>query len=211
MPPIYAHDPFLAVHRALQAGWLDLPMAALSVACEGWMLGLIALAWFSWLERTVRGVLLAWWPALVALSLEGLLVVVMKEALGTPRPLGVYGSGPVHVLLEPLHQSGFPSGHAAAAAALATYATLSYGRRGAPLYVLALLGGVSRVYVGAHWVLDVLAGWAFGALLGAVVYAGALRLPGGWHLEELRAERRSARRRRRRGPLGSDCSPRGDG
>ncbi len=108
------------------------------------------------------------------------------------------------MVLEPLIQLGFPSGHSASAATLATFAALAYGRRGAGLFGLAFLGGISRVYVGAHWVFDVLGGWALGGLIGAVVYWAALRLPGGRHLRELRSERRSLRRRRHHGPLGGD-------
>jgi len=194
MPPFYAHDPFLALHRALQVRWLDIPMTVLSTACEGWVLGLIGLAWFSWLERNLRGLLLAWWPMALALAVDGLLVQLLKSLWHTPRPLGVYGSGEVRVLIDPLFQFGFPSGHSASAATLAVFATLAYGLRGAGLIGLALLGGLSRVYVGAHWVFDILGGWVVGSLLGAVSYWAALRLPGGWHLRDLRRQRRARRR-----------------
>ena len=80
----------------------------------------------------------------------------------------MYGPALVHVQLEPLFGGGFPSGHSASAAALAFFALARYGARAWPLLMLAFLGGVSRVYVGAHGVLDVLGGWTVGALCGTV-------------------------------------------
>lgn len=163
VPALYAHDPFLAIQAALRAPWLDGPMAVASVACEGWAVALVAAAFFLPRERGLRAGARALLPVLAGLLLSGLAVQLLKQVVALPRPLSVYGAAEVHVLLEPLHRRAFPSGHAASAAALAAFALLRHGRAGWPLLLLALVGGVSRVYVGAHWALDVAAGWALGA------------------------------------------------
>jgi len=93
---------------------------------------------------------------------------LIKLAVDRHRPID-------HPLVPEPTSSSFPSGHAATsfacAATLATYVS----RRGAVvLYLLAAAIAYSRVYVGVHYGLDVLAGAALGLLV-----ARALRpLPG---------------------------------
>lgn len=175
IPGYYALDPFLRVHRALQHPWLDLPFAALSRACEGWALAAIAAATFLWLERDARRALVPLGVFWVALAASGGLVQQLKELFATPRPLAVFGPERVRVSLEPLLTLGFPSGHSSAVATFATFTALAYGRRAAWVWVFMLLGGLSRIYVGAHWGLDVAGGWALGALLGSGAYLLARR------------------------------------
>ncbi len=80
-----------------------------------------------------------------------------------------------HPLVPEPTTSSFPSGHAATSfACAATLATYVSRRAAIVLYVLAALIAYSRVYVGVHYGLDVLAGAALGLLV-----ARALRpLPG---------------------------------
>jgi undecaprenyl-diphosphatase len=61
-----------------------------------------------------------------------------------------------------LYERSFPSGHAQAAFGTATYVSLVYPRLAVPAAVVAVLIGVSRIYLGVHFPIDVLAG----ALLG---------------------------------------------
>jgi membrane-associated phospholipid phosphatase len=88
--------------------------------------------------------------------------VVIKGAVRRPRP-AVRGVPAVRRLrVRPLTTS-FPSGHAASAAAFATGVTAELPAAGVPLGLLAAAVGTSRVYVGVHYPLDVLAGAAVGA------------------------------------------------
>ena len=174
MPFPYAFDPFLAVQHALERPWLDPVMAAASRLCEGWVLALLVVAWAVSVGRTRRRAAHVALPILLALAADGVLVEAVKYALHLPRPLAVLGPDRVHVLLSPLRARSMPSGHASAAATLAAYL---WARRRGEAWVtgpLAVLGGISRVYVGAHWVLDVVVGWAFGALVG---WSAARSLP----------------------------------
>jgi undecaprenyl-diphosphatase len=105
--------------------------------------------------------------SLVVVATAGGLVIstVLKEAFGRARP-------DVVPALVPVDTPSFPSGHSMLAAVV--YLTLGallsrvLGSTRAKVYVialamfLALLVGISRIYLGAHYPSDVLAGWAAG-------------------------------------------------
>ena len=103
-----------------------------------------------------------------------LLAKVVKSFVNRPRP-GVLLSD---VILRHANDAGlgYPSGHAAVAAALATAAGPFLPRRArhATWFVVALVA-IGRIYVGAHFPADVIGGaalgWAIGAALHLVVGA----------------------------------------
>jgi undecaprenyl-diphosphatase len=210
-PAFYAHDPFLAVHRALQSRWLDLPAALLSTACEGWALAALGVVVFGLLGGR-RAVFSAALPLALALLVCGLAVQDVKDLFATPRPLSVHGDA-VRIGLEPLWQFGFPSGHSASAALFATWANLAEGRRLRWTLALMLLGGLSRVYVGAHWVTDVAGGFAMGTAVAAAAFAVSVwASPSGYLAVRWRerhpSRRGSARRAAARGAPPAGVVPR---
>ncbi len=116
----------------------------------------------------------------ILLALLLVLLVVdlgLKPLVGRPRPFMVLGRA---ILLGPVPSgASFPSGHSAAAFAGAGIWGRQ-GRRGTILgYVYAAAVGWSRLYLGAHWPSDVVAGAAIGLLLAALArFLAARFLPG---------------------------------
>ena len=85
--------------------------------------------------------------------------------------LGVHRHRPrVHTLVSEPHSHSFPSGHAASSLACAVVLGAFAPRLRAPLYALAALIALSRVYVGVHYPLDIVAGSLLGALVALAIH-----------------------------------------
>ena len=131
-----------------------------------WLVLAVAIAGFSWRRPWLAARVGA--TILVAESVSGL----AKEWIGRDRP-PLVDPEPA-TLVELPHTSSFPSGHATVAFACATAIALAVPRLRWPVFVLAALIAFSRVYVGVHYPLDVLAGAFLGVGIGfAVRHAGA--------------------------------------
>ena len=106
---------------------------------------------------------------LVADGLGELAADALKGAIPRARPH-------VDALVTRPHSHSFPSGHATTSFACATVLALTFPRLWLPLFVLAAAIAWSRVYVGVHFPLDVLAGAVLGAAIGLVVARALPRL-----------------------------------
>jgi membrane-associated phospholipid phosphatase len=111
----------------------------------------------------------------IALVASGSLAYVgarlIKDVLGRGRPLDVFGPGDVIVPGPVQTGLGYPSGHAAIAAALAAAAIPYVAVRFRWLLVLLpLMVAYDRVYVGAHLPLDVVGGLALGVLAAMLMH-----------------------------------------
>lgn len=106
---------------------------------------------------------------------------ILKPIFARPRPFFLLTD--VHVLHQTASYHGFPSNHAANLAAMAFAFTLRQrGLWGWIMFPLAFLVGFSRIWVGVHYPLDVLAGWVWGAFVawGLVFLLGKLERSCHW-------------------------------
>jgi undecaprenyl-diphosphatase len=103
-----------------------------------------------------------------------LLATGLKVLTDRPRPyVANPGQDP---LTEAVLELSFPSGHAATAFAGATALSRFLPRRLLPLFALAAAIAWSRVYVGVHYVSDVVAGAALGVATALLLLATVRRL-----------------------------------
>ncbi|OLB77824.1 MAG: hypothetical protein AUI14_15020 [Actinobacteria bacterium 13_2_20CM_2_71_6] len=164
---------FALAHRT---GWLTTTLANATWLGSNWLLVpiLLAATGYLLLRRGDRRTAVAVWVTyLGAVALYAL----AKPLVDRPRP-------PAADLIGRATGLSFPSGHAAQALAawsiLAVVAGAGRSRRTriAALAVAAfvvLVVGVSRVYLGAHWLTDVLAGYALTGTWLAILTALSLR------------------------------------
>ena len=115
------------------------------------------------------------WQAPVGIALAGLLAWagahLGKSLVGRGRPLELLDPRTleIHGRYATLTGAGYPSGHTAVAFALATALApwLARRHRWVP-WTVAVLVGVARLYVAAHFPLDVIGGAALGVVAGGL-------------------------------------------
>ena len=161
-------------HFARSTPWLHAP--ARLYANDGVVLFAAALLLSWWLARRsgdLRRVAAALWAPLGALVAIGVNQLVAAD-VAEPRPYAVVPH-PL-VLVHRSTDYSFPSDHAVMAGAVAVGVLLADRRLGLATCVLAVLMAFTRVYVGAHFPLDVAAGLVLGAAVALASYALAAPL-----------------------------------
>jgi len=156
--PDHRLERWVVLHRVGWLDWLFVWLSRIGVYGLVW-LGLGALAAWFWHRRVIFPLILAADAIADGLASAGKFVVERRRPHIDPL---------VHVP----HSASFPSGHAATSfACAATLARFAPRPVAVLFFLLAGLIAFSRVYVGVHYPLDVVAG----AVLGLAV-ATALRL-----------------------------------
>jgi len=112
---------------------------------------------------------------LITYIFSGILAQIIKNIVAAPRPKTLLTDAEYHYFIEGMTRVGyssFPSGHTTSVFALACLLTLhTHNRKTGLLYfALAALTGYSRIYLGHHFLQDVIAGALLGVLCALLVY-----------------------------------------
>ena len=98
------------------------------------------------------------------------IVYFLKSASLRPRPHLVF---PQANILEAARGSSFPSGHTAQAFMAATVFSSAFRRMRIPFFAAAAMVGYSRIYLGAHFLTDVVCGAVIGLCAGYALVQAA--------------------------------------
>jgi undecaprenyl-diphosphatase len=110
----------------------------------------------------------AGWRSLIAHGFAALSATILKHVIGRPRPKFMHAG---NFEFSPVSGSGwdsFPSGHAAAAFAVATVLATKFPRARWPIFVAAAAIAASRIIRGSHYLTDVAGGAALGCIIGMI-------------------------------------------
>lgn len=156
---IYAWDArmFLLINNGLAdpyLGWLFNILTRLGSTLSIFTIGVLLYL----CQRKREGILI-----LASLVIGTFVTLPMKLAIARPRP---FVAIPNTILFDREAGSSFPSGHSMRAFAFAFMASKLRPKFTVPLYLFAVLIAFSRVYVGQHYPLDVLAGTLTGVFVG---------------------------------------------
>ncbi len=153
----------VAVARRTVPPWMDLGLRTLTHAGDATITVGVSLLLVSWPDTRYLGILTA-----VANLSSHLAVQFLKRTVIRQRPSARLPG--LTALVDLPDQFSFPSGHSAAAMALAASTFLQNPLIGLVALTVALGVGASRVYLRVHYVTDVVVGQALGAAAAVVVH-----------------------------------------
>ncbi len=127
--------------------------------------GILAVGYWAWTQ---------WDKAKFAAPCLGLLIGLsdllggqLKNMVARPRPCQILSH--IYKMVGCGGSFSMPSNHAVNSSTAVAFLVVLYPSLGWVLWPLMALIGLSRVYLGAHYVTDVLVGWAIGLVLGGCV------------------------------------------
>lgn len=166
-------DLFLSIQRTLADGWFWLP-EFLSAVGSYWGAPAVVVLFLVWGHISVRHAAI---PSRVSLGrfvlglpLSFAAAALTKTLFALPRPFVLLGDSVYRAASAPDSRYTMPSGHAVYMGVLAAALWPALGRTGRiGVLLFALAVGWSRIVLGAHFPVDVIAGFVLGWVCVAVV------------------------------------------
>ena len=162
---------FLALN-AYHSFMLDQFFIKFTYVGDGIFAIVLSLLYLIWFRSNKTG-----WMILYAFLLSGIVAQILKIIFPSPRPKLFFEHVNIVSFIDGVtlsNSSSFPSGHTTTAFAVATVLVLVLKNTKLQLVILfiALIVGYSRIYLGQHFLGDVLAGMFIGTISGLICVTG---------------------------------------
>lgn len=157
----YNHEIFHAIN-CYQKQLFTEPMLFFTTLADGFFAVMILVA----VHETKLNARRTFWQAVLALLVTMIIVHSLKFLVDADRPFRVFGADGVCILGMRLTVYSFPSGHTATALALSRF--VMHGMKPVPalfIFAAGVLAGISRVYIGVHFPIDIVAGGFIGFMV----------------------------------------------
>lgn len=158
-------EQILIFFESIRTDFLTLFFTTVTMMAEHLFL-VVLLATLYWLVDKERSRKLAWF-----MLFNGAANGIMKSIVNMPRPFDKGVVKPIRV--ETATGSSFPSGHTQTATSFWSGSMLILKTRASKILgsIMIVLTALSRLYLGVHWPMDVLAGIVFGLIFTYFAYA----------------------------------------
>ncbi|MDP2820629.1 MAG: phosphatase PAP2 family protein [bacterium] len=113
-----------------------------------------------------KEIFIYWRAFLSAIISRFVFTEIIRYFFYRPRP---FDSSQINLLIPGPDSASFPSGHAAFYSAIAFYILLKDKKIGGFALICALLISASRIFVGVHWPIDIVAGFVVGLISAILV------------------------------------------
>lgn len=157
VPALWFNREIFEILNGLHGPFLDSFWLGLTTMGDGYLVAVVLGCFLAYNPRIT-------FVGLMTLCISSFMVHALKAAIPLPRPVEVLDS--VHVVGPLLRFGTFPSGHSAAGMSMAITMAGFSSRPGVKYIALSLgsLIALSRVFVGAHFPLDIVVGMGLAAL-----------------------------------------------
>lgn len=164
-------DPSAAIHSL--AGHLTAVDVLIEFTATYLVYAVMAVLLLVWLRprQGLRACVAAAAAGLGAVAVSGIIGMIWDQ----PRP---FVAGHFTPLISHAADASFPSDHVAALAAVAAVLWFAFRRLSVVVWALALVVGLARIYVGVHYVGDVVGGIVVGLGCGTLAWYATGLVPG---------------------------------